>query len=146
MRNRDADGQHHKRRKAEPLLPHLLLRALPVAAAIALAGAPALAQNWLGLMRNTPAERFNDEDMRLFNDSLDKALGATPAGQSVRWENPKSENRGEIKVVKTFTWQEHACRELRITNQSGDRKGDSLLNLCRVDDKWRAVSPSELKR
>jgi len=117
-----------------------------MAAALVLAGAPALAQNWLGLMRNTPAERFNDEDMRLFNDSLDKALGDTPVGQSVLWANPKSENRGEIKVAKAFTWQDHACRELRITNQSGDRKGDSVLNLCRVEDKWRAVSPSELKR
>jgi len=126
--------------------PNLLLRALPLAAALLLAGAPASAQNWLGLMRNTPAERFNDEDVRLFNESLDKALGDTPVGQSVPWANPKSENRGEIKVAKAFTWQDHACRELRITNQAGDRKGGGVLNFCRVEDKWRAVSPSELKR
>ena len=109
--------------------------------------APAAAQNWIGLLKNTPAERFNDEDIRLFLDASKKALGSdTPAGESVQWRNPVSGSRGELKVVKLFTWQSHPCRQIRVTSEAGDRKGSNVLNLCQVEGKWKVLSASELKR
>ena len=33
-----------------------------------------LAQNWVGLLKNTPAERFDEEDLRIFMDTGRKAL------------------------------------------------------------------------
>ena len=119
----------------------------PVAAAglVALC-APAAAQNWIGLLKNTPAERFNDEDIKLFLDASKKALGDTPAGESVKWQNPVSGARGELKVVKLFTWRDHPCRQIRVTSEVVDRKGSSVLNLCQVEGKWKVLSSSELKK
>lgn len=108
--------------------------------------APAAAQNWIGLLKNTPAERFNDEDIKLFLDASKKALGDTPAGESVKWQNPVSGARGELKVVKLFTWQDHPCRQIRVTSEVVDRKGSNVLNLCQVGGKWKVLSASELKR
>ena len=44
----------------------------------ALCANPALAQNWIGLLKNTPAERFDEEDLRLFLDMGRKALNEAP--------------------------------------------------------------------
>jgi len=123
-----------------------LLRSAACVAVLALLGGSAAAQNWVGLLKNTPAERFTDEDRRLFLDASSKALSDTPAGQSVQWQNPASGSRGELKVMKVFTWRDLPCRQLRITSETTDRKGSSVLNLCQVEGQWKLVSPSELKK
>jgi|KBSMisStaDraftv2_1062788.scaffolds.fasta_scaffold443568_2 surface antigen len=107
---------------------------------------PAAAQNWIGLMKNTPAERFNEEDIQLFLDAAKKTLNDTPPGSTVKWENPKTGSRGEMTVVKDFTWHDQPCRHVRVYNESGDRTGTTQPRLCKVDGKWRAVSSAELKR
>lgn len=122
------------------------LRISAVALCLLAAAWPAHAQNLHGLMKDSPGERFNDEDMRLFNEAAGKALNDAKVGESVRWENPATESRGEFKVLKTFTWKESPCRQVRMKNEARDRKATHSLNMCRVADKWRMVSPSELKK
>ena len=122
-----------------------ILRGLCVTV-LAIAALPAAGQNFHGLLKDTPAEKFNDEDMRLFNQAAAKALTEAAVGETVRWENPASQNRGDMKVLKVFTWKDQPCRQVRVRNQAGDRKASNSLNVCRVSDKWRLVSPSELKR
>ncbi len=116
------------------------------AAALAIAALPVAAQNFHGLMKDTPAEKFNDVDMRLFNQAAAKALTEAALGETVSWENPVSRNRGDMKVLKVFTWKDNPCRQVRVRNQAGDRKASNALNVCRVSDKWRLVSPTELKK
>jgi hypothetical protein len=123
-----------------------LARAPIVAAWLLIMGVPAAAQNWIGLLKNTPAEHFNEEDLKLFLDASRKALTDTPAGETVKWQNPVSGSGGELKVVKLFTWHDYPCRQLRVTSQTVDRKGSSTLNLCLVTGKWKLLSPSELKK
>jgi hypothetical protein len=67
-------------------------------------------------------------------------------GETVRWENPASQSRGELKVLKIFTWRDQPCRQVRVRNQAGDRNATNSLNVCRVSDRWRLVSPTELKK
>ena len=129
-----------------PCLVPCALRSALGAALIALACAPAAAQNWFGLMKDTPAQYFDDDDVRLFLDAGRKALNDTPLGGGVKWENPTSGSRGEVEVAKEFTWKDHPCRQLRIYSQSGGRRNTTNPNLCKVDGKWRAVSPTELGR
>jgi surface antigen len=128
------------------LLLHKTWLAPIFAASLAAPCAPALAQNWIGLLKNTPAERFNDEDIKLFLDASKKALSDTPAGESVKWQNPVSGSRGELKVIKTFSWQNHPCRQIRVSSEAGDRKGSNVLSLCQVEGKWKVLSASELKK
>ena len=113
---------------------------------LALAASPALAQNWVGLLKNTPAERFDEEDLRIFMDAGRKALNETPDNQSVTWENPKTRARGEITVLKSFESKGRPCKEVRVRNEAGGRKGDNKLSLCKVEDKWRLLSASQLKQ
>jgi hypothetical protein len=128
------------------LFKHQFLRAPIVAAWLVLLCVPAAAQNWVGLLKNTPAENFNEEDLKLFLDASRKALNDTPAGETVNWQNPVSGSRGELKVVKLFTWQDHPCRQIRVSNETVDRKGSNTLNLCKVVDKWKLLSPSDLNK
>lgn len=103
------------------------------------------AQNWVGLLKNTPAERFDEEDLRIFMDTGRKALAEGADNETLRWENPKTRARGDITVVRRFEWKTHPCRELKIHNEAQGRKGDSSLSLCQVDGKWRLLSTSQAK-
>ena len=113
---------------------------------LACAASPALAQNWVGLLKNTPAEQFDEDDLRIFMEAGRKALNDTPGSQSVTWENPKTRARGEITVLRSFESKGLPCKEVRVRNEAGGRKGDNKLNLCKKDDKWRLLSASQLKK
>ena len=108
--------------------------------------APASAQNWIGVLKNTPAERFDEEDLRLFLDASRKALNEAPDNQAQSWENPKTRARGDITVLRSFESKGRPCKEVRLRNEVPGRKGDGKVTLCRVDDKWRLLSASQLKK
>jgi surface antigen len=124
--------------------PYLLLTAL-LGAACLLAAPGAAAQNWVTLLKNTPAESFDDEDLRLFLDAARKTLDQAPENQPVSWENPKSRNRGEMTVLRSFEWKGRSCKEVRVQNESRGRKSDNRRSLCKVDERWRLVSEAQLK-
>ncbi len=113
---------------------------------LAAASSAALAQNWVGLLKNSPAERFDEEDLRIFLDAGRKALAESADNQTLSWDNPKTGARGDITVLRSFEWKTRGCKELRVHNQADGRKGTSTLNLCSVDGKWRLLSPSQLKK
>jgi len=106
----------------------------------------AAAQNWVGLLKNTPAELFDEEDLRLFLDTSRKALNEAPDGQTLTWENPKTRARGEVTVRRSFESKGRPCKDLQLRNQAGGRKGESNVSLCKVEDKWRLLSAQQLKK
>jgi len=53
---------------------------------------------------------------------------------------------GDITVLKSFESKGRPCKEVRVRNEAGGRKGDNKLNLCKVEDKWRLLSASQLKQ
>jgi surface antigen len=114
--------------------------------AAACASPAALAQNWIGLLKNTPAERFDEDDLRLFLDASRKALNEAPDSQTQSWENPKTRAGGDITVLRSFESKGRPCKEVRVRNHAQGRKGDNKLSLCKVDDKWRLLSASQLKK
>jgi surface antigen len=114
---------------------------------LAALAAPASAQSQLyGTMKGTPSELFDDEDRRLFREATNKALGEAAVGEVVNWENPKTQSHGEVKVLSTFEWKKAPCRKIRVSNQARTRKATNDFNLCRVGEKWKLVSPSELTK
>ena len=106
---------------------------------------PALAQNWIGLLKNTPAERFDEEDLRIFMDKAGQALDQGKENDTTTWENPKTRARGDITVVRNFENKGRPCRELRVRNEVPGRKGDTRLSFCQVEGKWRLLSAQQLK-
>jgi surface antigen len=123
-----------------------LLAATAFLAVIAAVAPPAQAQNWVGLLKNGPAERFDDEDLRMFMDTARKALNEGKDNEKLSWENPKTRARGEITVLRRFEWKTYPCREVKVHNEAQGRKGDNTFNLCQVDGKWRMLSASQLKK
>jgi len=119
---------------------------LLLAAACAALSPGALAQNWVQLLKNTPAERFDEEDLRIFLDASRRALAEAPDNQPVAWENPKTRARGEITVLRSFQYQSLPCKEVRVRNEAQGRKADNTLKLCRKDDKWRLLGSSQMKK
>jgi len=114
---------------------------------LAAAAFPASAQSQLyGTIKGTPAELFDKEDKRLFGEATKKALNEAAVDEVVRWENPKTESRGELKVLSTFEWKEAPCRKIRVSNQARTRKATNDFNLCRIGEKWKLVSPSQLTK
>ena len=122
-----------------------LLTAALLATACALAAPGAAAQNWVTLLKNTPAESFDDEDLRLFLDTARKVLEEAPDNQPVTWENPKTHNRGEMTVLRSFESKGRPCKEVRVRNEARGRKSDNRNTLCKVDERWRLVGSSQLK-
>ena len=113
---------------------HFLFTVL-LGATCALFVSGAAAQNWVTLLKNTPAESFDDEDLRLFLDAARKTLNEAPDNQPVTWENPKSRNRGEMTVLRSFESRGNACKEVRVRNESRGRKSDNRRILCKVDER-----------
>jgi len=111
-----------------------------------LLAAPAAAQNWVALLKNTPAERFDDEDLRLFMDNGRKALAEGKVNETASWENPKTRARGYIKVLRDFEHKKMPCREVEMHNEAQGRKNTSTLKLCQLDGKWRLLSMPPSKK
>lgn len=117
-----------------------------ILAALLVAAAPvAYAQNWIGLLKNTPAERFDEEDIRLFMDHANRTLSEGKENETVKWENPKTRAKGAMTVVRNFENKGRTCRELRVQNEVPGRKGDTRLNFCQVDGRWRLLSAQQSK-
>ena len=123
-----------------------MTRVLVLAALLALSAGPAAAQNWVNLLKNTPAERFNDDDLRMFLDNARKTLAEAPDNQAMAWQNPQTGHGGDVTVLKTFEHNGRQCKEVRVRNQADGRKSTNTHNLCNVDGKWRMVSRSQLKK
>jgi surface antigen len=119
------------------------LTKLALAVVLAATGSLALAQNWRGTFKDSPAGRFNEEDVRIFSDTSRKALDDGLDNETLRWNNPKTGSRGEVTVLKSFDWKTHRCREVQVHNEADGRKETSLQNFCSIDGQWRLVSPPD---
>ena len=118
-----------------------------LAVALAFFASPALAVNWISVLKNTPAERFDEEDIRLFLEAARKTLNETPDNQPVTWQNPATKAGGELTVVKSYESKGQPCKALRVRNQAAGRKNDVTLNACKVENRWRLVgAPSSGKK
>lgn len=122
------------------------LRRSVLVVCLATTALPVFAQSQLyGTLKGTPMEVFDDEDRRLFREASNKALNEAAVDEVVRWENPKTQSHGELTVLKTFEWKKAPCRTIRVANEARGRKAANNFDLCHIDEKWKMVSPSELK-
>ena len=121
-----------------------MMRAVILLAA-ALVSASALAQSWRSMLRNTPAERFQDEDWAVFLKQVYKTLDDAPENQPVTWERAETRRHGVLTVLRSYESKGRRCRELRVQNEGDGRKADNTFNLCSVDGKWRLVAAPQPK-
>jgi surface antigen len=104
------------------------------------------ATNWILVLKNTPAEQFEEEDLRLFLDAGRTALNETPDGQTVSWENPETKAAGSITIIKTRIRDELTCKQVKLHNSAKGRVGNQVLDLCKdTNGKWKFASPPKKK-
>ena len=112
------------------------MRLLALLLALAATGASA---QFVALLKNGPAELYDDEDLTLFLAAARKALDEGGEQQAFPWQNPKTGHRGEFTVLKTFQSNGRDCKRISVHNEAQGRKSDMRHNLCKVDDRWRLM-------
>ena len=114
------------------------MRRILIAFLASLAG-PALALNWVPLLKNSPAERFDEEDLQLFLTTARKVVNEAPDNQTVSWENPDTKHHGDFTILKSFEKDGQPCKRVRVRNEADGRKASSVVDACRVGTKWRLI-------
>ena len=120
-------------------------RSLPLAGLLALAcllpvAPPAGAAGWVVLLKDTPAEDFDDEDLGLFFSTAKRTLEAEGPPEEVQWSNPATGAGGRFKELSRSTdAQGRPCKRLRFGIYSKKKSEQSTTWLvCRdKDGRWR---------
>jgi surface antigen len=114
------------------------MRAL-VATVLLLTSTAAIGSGFVGLLKGSPAELFDDADLHLFLDAARKTLDEGTENQSFAWQNPKNDHRGTFTVVSRFDSKGRACKRVRVHNEAAGRKSNMTHNVCVVQGAWRLV-------
>ena len=116
----------------------ILKRWTLIALLASLAG-PALALNWVPLLKNSPGERFDDQDLHLFLNTARKTVNGASDNQTMSWENPDTKHHGDFTILKTFQKDGKTCKRVRVHNEADGRKATNVVDACQVDGKWRLI-------
>lgn len=108
------------------------------ALALSLVSTAASAQ-FVALLKNSPAELFDDMDLRIFLDTARRVLDDGAENKPVAWKNLDTGHGGEMTVVKRYESNGRQCQRIRVRNEAQGRKSDMQHNLCMVDGRWRLV-------
>jgi surface antigen len=108
------------------------------ALALSLVSTAASAQ-FVALLKNSPAELFDDMDLRIFLDTARRVLDDGVENKPAAWKNLETGHGGDMTVVKRFESNGRKCSRIRVRNEAEGRKSDMQHNLCMVDGRWRLV-------
>ena len=93
----------------------------------------------MALLKNSPAELFDDMDLRIFLDTARRTLDEGAENKVESWKNPDTGHGGDFTVLERFESKGRRCEVLRVRNEAQGRKSDMRHNLCMVDGRWRLV-------
>lgn len=112
---------------------------IPLLVALAAVSPTATALNWMPVLKNSPGERFDDEDLQLFITTARKTVNEAPDFQTVSWENPDTKHRGNFTILKTFKKDGRTCKQVRVHTEADGRQATSMVDACQIDGKWRLI-------
>lgn len=109
-----------------------------LAIAIALLAGPGTgAAAGFGFLADSPVGKFNEDDLKLMNGAIDKALAASEVGARTRWVNEKTGSSGEVTPQRTFERNGRACRDVKIVNRHKMLEASGVYTMCREDGQWK---------
>lgn len=115
-----------------------------IAAALLGLGSSAMAAGWVKILKNTPAEAFEDEDLRMFMDNARQTLDAEGEPQLAKWSNPATGAGGSFKVLKQMSAKNGAaCKRVHLTIYAKSRaeKGATATACQTADKRWLLGEP-----
>jgi surface antigen len=87
----------------------------------------------LSFLNDSAMSKFNDDDVRIMQETVFSLIKDGTVGQSQSWANPNSTAKGTITVIKVFHSTEgFACKTLRIENSAQGLQGRSTYPLCQI--------------
>jgi surface antigen len=113
-----------------------------LAAALVLASLPAASAGWVMLLSKTAAEKFQEEDLRMFLEAARDALNAEGPPKTVEWSNPANSTGGSFLVIGDSVRNGMPCRRLRFSTYApgypNPPKGSTTWTACKAaDGKWK---------
>lgn len=114
-----------------------------LALSIALACPAAWSAGWVALLRGTPAQDFNDEDLRQFLEAARSALDSPNPDEPVEWRNASTGSGARFVVLGTAMVENYSeCKRMSSTSFSRRRTGHpTVWTACRdADGHWQIVS------
>jgi surface antigen len=97
------------------------------------------------VLKNSPGERFDDEDLQLFIKTARRTVTEAADKQTVSWENPDTKHRGDFTVLKTFKKDGRTCKQVQVRTEADGRKATSVVDACQIDGKWRLIGAPQKK-
>ena len=109
--------------------------------ALLIACVPAGAAGWIKLLSKTAAEKFDDEDLKMFLEAARDALNAEGT-KPVAWSNPKNGTGGSVVVIGDSTRNGLNCRRIRFANYApgypNPPKTSTTWTACKTaDGRWK---------
>lgn len=133
---RDRVGAHACARNGR-LIAHWLRRLLG-ASLVAASTAAAAAAGWVMLLKDTPAQKFQDDDLRMFLEAARDALNAEGPPKPVEWSNPKNRTGGSFLVIGESVREGMPCKRLRFSTYA-----PGYPNPPRSSTTWTACKNAE---
>lgn len=103
------------------------------------------AVGWVMLLRDTPAERFEEDDIRMFLDTAKQVLEATGPAEVVAWSNANTGAGGRFRVLSETVGKDGApCKRVRIGVYATRAPEKAVTwTACRAPDgRWKLVGAS----
>jgi hypothetical protein len=113
-----------------------------VHATLLLACIPALAAGWVKLLSHTAAEKFDDEDLRMFLETARDTLNAAGPPKTVEWSNAKNQTGGTFLVLEDSVRNGLPCRRVKFATYApgypNPPKSSTTWTACKVaDGRWK---------
>ena len=99
-----------------------------------------LASGWVTVLKNSPAEYFDDEDLRMFLAAAGTALNAEGSPKQVTWTNPATGSGGSFLELSRSTGAAGTpCKRLRVSTYAKKHAVKSgTYTLCKsTQGRWQ---------
>lgn len=96
-------------------------------------------------VKEWPAQAFNDEDWKLFDQTAQDAMENVKDGGSKSWKNDKTGNSGVFKPIATTKNGDQRCRSVSISIATKKpEKAETTANLCKnAEGTWKRVTEEQ---
>ena len=108
-----------------------------IAAATLLVGSGVVMAAGFGFLADSPMGKFNEDDLKLMNGAIDKALTAPEIGARTSWSNARSGSSGEVTPQRVLERNARPCREVKIVNRHKTLEASGIYTMCRDDGRWK---------
>jgi len=83
---------------------------------------------------------FTEGDVTQLQQEYLQVLKENKPGDIHIWKNTKTENGGDITVIKQYKQKENGCKRLKFKNKSKTQSAVSYFNFCLIEKKWQLVN------